>query len=636
MKKKSQPTTAHARRRSGAGDVPPKKGSNAAGMRMRLSSAGAYDPGTVDSSRDSTPTPIGRAKSGRRNQQQKKPTPAGTKPSQVMLRLQPLSAAAVDARDDVGTGRRKKKTQKKSRSRGRRSAFVDGETSISTYSSGSEDESNSIIGHSSMVDSNSIIGYNSMVESESESESEDTSREYRRARRRHRRRRNRCATPPPRPKPKPVTSPVRAAKRMIEKIDDMISPQSSEADESNPSTESLVHNRVIDFVVQNEVNQLKIQNIVHGNVERLHLHEMSYIPTPKTPMDVIVKVECSNITLQDCMVRRGKWHEKQSLPYIPGTDVVGTILALGKNALKFSSFKAGDYVYAMVPSGGNAKYASIPYQNLNRIPDGTDPVMALCIASTYTPVRQSLDLARKANTPLTGANVLVIGGNGPMGLATIDLALHENAIVHATASERHHPYLTSLGVRCLPIDPAKWRSKLKGRMDVVFDSVCIDDYASSREALNSRGTLICTGFSAVYTRGKIPFLNGYLDMRDFRARLVRFHADWVLDNTVFFDRREKYLTAPMEFAQHFRFLCHLHKQGIITPTVSGCTPLKMVPVVQRNIERGDVPYGVCVCMPWDTGVTMPPSKLVTARERVNRIKTTLKPKALHVETASTF
>ena len=187
-----------------------------------------------------------------------------------------------------------------------------------------------------------------------------------------------------------------------------------------------------------------------------------------------------------------------------------------------------------------------------------------------------------------------------MGLATIDLALHEGATVHATASERHHPYLTALGVQCLPIEPAKWLPKLRGRMDVVFDSVCIDDYHSSRLALNSTGTLICNGFSAVYTRGKIPFLNGLVDMRDFKASLVRFHADYLLDNTVFYDRRERFLAKPMEFAQHFRFLCHLHSKGIITPIVSGLTPLKGVPVVQRNIELGDVPYGVCVCMPWDT------------------------------------
>ena len=364
--------------------------------------------------------------------------------------------------------------------------------------------------------------------------------------------------------------------------------------------------------------------------------ELDYIPLPKSSNDVVLKVECSTITLQDCMVRRGKWHEKQSLPHVPGTDVVGTIIALGKGALRHSSYKAGDYVYAMVPSGGNAKYLSAPYQSLNRVPDGTDPAMALCIASTYTPVKQSLDLARKKNTPLTGANVLVIGGNGPMGLATIDLALHEGATVHATASERHHPYLTALGVRCLPIDPAKWRKKLKGRMDVVFDSVCIDDYTASHEALNSKGTLICTGFSSIYTRGKIPMCNGWVDMRDFHARLVRFRADWLLDHTVFFDRRQRYLAAPNEFAQHFRFLCHLHSKGIITPTVGGLTPLKMVPMVQRNIELGDVPYGVSICTPWDTGHRMLPTKLVTTK--INRMKSKFDSRrhAGQVESVSTF
>lgn len=334
---------------------------------------------------------------------------------------------------------------------------------------------------------------------------------------------------------------------------------------------------------------------------------MSYIPTPKTPTDVIVKVQCSTITLQDCMVRRGKWHEKESLPYIPGTDVVGTILALGSYASAHTTFKAGDYVYAMVPSGGNAKYASVPYQDLIRVPEGTDPTVALCIASTYAPVKQSFDLARIKNTPFTGANVLVIGGNGPVGLATIELALYEGACVHATASERHHPYLAALGVQCHPIEPAKWLPKLRGRMDVVFDSVCIDEYASSHEALNSTGTLVCTGFSAVYTRGKIAALNGWVDMRDFRAFLVRFRADYVLDNVVFYDRKERYLAAPNEFAQHFRFLCHLHGRGIITPVVSGRAPLRMVPSVQRNIELGDVPYGVSVCVPWDAGVDAPPA-----------------------------
>ena len=64
--------------------------------------------------------------------------------------------------------------------------------------------------------------------------------------------------------------------------------------------------------------------------------------------------------------------------------------------------------------------------------------MALCISSTYVPAKQSLELTRSAGTPLTGANVLVIGANGPTALATIDLAAMEGANVYVTADERHH------------------------------------------------------------------------------------------------------------------------------------------------------------------------------------------------------
>lgn len=274
--------------------------------------------------------------------------------------------------------------------------------------------------------------------------------------------------------------------------------------------------------------------------------ELSIIPTALTPDQVVIKVECSTITLQDCMIRRGKWYGMQPLPFIPGSDLVGTIYELGTDALRRGGLSIGDRVAAVVPSGGNAKYISLDYRQIIRVPQGTDPVTALCLSSTYVPAREALDCARKLNTPLTGANILIIGGNGPSGLAMIELAMLEGANVYTTADERHHDFLTQLGAKCFPIDPKKWLPIIQGKMDAVLDSVCLDGYESSSLALNREGTLVCTGMSAVYTQGQISVL-GLGDVRNMKAWYVTMKSRCLM-NSVHYDKVDRYETAPNEYA----------------------------------------------------------------------------------------
>ena len=326
------------------------------------------------------------------------------------------------------------------------------------------------------------------------------------------------------------------------------------------------------------------------------------------------------------MIRRGKWYEMHNLPFIPGSDLVGTIYDIGIEASKSSTFKVGDRVAALVSSGGNAKYITVEYRNIIRVPPEVESETALCLSSTYVPAREALDLGRKMNTPFTGANILVIGGNGPSGLATIELALLEGAYVFTTADERHHEHLTKMGAKCFPIDPAKWLPTLRGKMDVVLDSVCLDGYTSSSQALNSAGILVCTGMSAVYTQGAMPTLI-MKDARDVRAVYFKTRVKFLWGNAVHYDRVERYALAPNEYAvsdslrivnlshrllnirsyyfpssqkQQFRYLCHLASKGTITPLVSTRAPLNLVASLQRDIELGTTTYGICVCTPWTT------------------------------------
>jgi NADPH2:quinone reductase len=261
------------------------------------------------------------------------------------------------------------------------------------------------------------------------------------------------------------------------------------------------------------------------------------------------------------MIRRGKWYDMQSLPFIPGSDVVGTIHEIGNDAVRTGGYQIGDRVAAVVPAGGNAKYITLTYEQIIRVPDGVDPVTALSLSSTYVPAREALDLARKMNTPFTGANILVIGGNGPSGLATIELAGLEGANVFTTADERHHEYLTGLGAKCFPIDPKKWLPTLKGKMDVVIDSVCLDGFESSALALNSEGMLVCTGMSALYTQGNIPAF-GLRDVRDIKAFYVKLRAKYLM-KSIYYDKMERFNTAPNEYAVSSSFVHVLSYQLLL-------------------------------------------------------------------------
>jgi NADPH:quinone reductase-like Zn-dependent oxidoreductase len=333
----------------------------------------------------------------------------------------------------------------------------------------------------------------------------------------------------------------------------------------------------------------------------LQANPIKGIPKCSEPDDVVIKVDCSTITLQDCMIRRGKWVDMQSLPFIPGSDIVGSILELGSSPGLESRFKVGDLVAAVVTSGGNAKYAKVKARDLLLVPNGVDPTTALCIASTYVPAKQSLEAARSEGMPLTGANILVIGANGPTALATIDLATMEGANVYATADKRHHDHLLSIGVKeCYPVNPKEWLPLLEGKMDVVLDSVCLDGYESSAKALGLKGRLVCTGMSATFTQGRIEGPFGLGDLRHLTASYQKARVKYRMRNTFYYDKMDSFKNQKSIYAQYFKYLCHIQTKGQFKPTVAARASLSMVSSLQKAIERGATPYGVCVATPWLT------------------------------------
>lgn len=290
-----------------------------------------------------------------------------------------------------------------------------------------------------------------------------------------------------------------------------------------------------------------------------------------------------------------------SEPSVPGVDIVGEIHAVGDEVTNGGIFRKGDRVAALTNGGGNAKYISILASSLIQLQPTSTHQNIICLVTTYMTAYQSLKLAKKQGAPLTNASVLITGGSGPVGQALVDLATREGAKVYATAHKMHCDHLTSLGAKWFPIRPNKWLPTLQGKMDVVIDSLCIDGYESSYQALAPEGTLICTGNTSVLTKtDEDGFDTAYchiVDTSHMSTWWLNIRAKYMWDRTLFYDLRESFENDPQMFRQELQYLICMLEKNEIKPKIAGQVALNQVPKAQKLLEKG-LPNGTIVCLPW--------------------------------------
>jgi NADPH:quinone reductase-like Zn-dependent oxidoreductase len=204
------------------------------------------------------------------------------------------------------------------------------------------------------------------------------------------------------------------------------------------------------------------------------------------------------------MIRRGIcFHvlNPTDLPATPGSDVVGNIIKVGR---KVRQYQVGDRVAALVRTGGNARYISLPEENLVQVPRSCDSAEAACMVSTYMTAYQSLRMVTKDKFALNDKRILITGGIEPVGQALIQLCFRAGAEeVYATAPDHRHRYIKNvLGAKPLQVDPKHWLPTIEGSMDIVFDGTCYDSLESPSASLKKDGILVCLGMSALLTREK--------------------------------------------------------------------------------------------------------------------------------------
>ncbi len=235
-------------------------------------------------------------------------------------------------------------------------------------------------------------------------------------------------------------------------------------------------------------------------VERLtEAGEMTLIECPDPvagPGEYVIRVDCAGVNFSDTLMLRGLYQRKPPLPFTPGIEAAGTILAAGPGC----SLPVGERVCASLPSGGYGEQALVPAAAARPIPPDVSSEAALVLLGINYPTSYHALHGRAAIR--AGETVLVHAAAGGVGSAAVQIALAAGCRVVATAgSAEKLDVCRELGADLVLnyTDPGwfdRLRAEVPAGVDVVFDPVGGDAGVQSLRALAWRGRYLVVGFAA--------------------------------------------------------------------------------------------------------------------------------------------
>ncbi|HVF20135.1 MAG TPA: NADPH:quinone oxidoreductase family protein [Mycobacteriales bacterium] len=237
---------------------------------------------------------------------------------------------------------------------------------------------------------------------------------------------------------------------------------------------------------------------VHSLGDPADVLRLDDLPVPDPgPGEVRIEVEAVALNFPDVLLCQGKYQERPPLPFTPGLEVAGHVVAAGEG----STYAVGQRVLASppLPRGGLAEQVLAPAEAAFAIPDSLSATKAAAMFITYQTGWAGLH-RRAAIRP--GETLLVHAGAGGVGSAAIQLGLAAGARVIATAGGPEKVEIcrtlgAELAIDYLAedfVDVVKGATGGRGA-DVIYDSVGGDTFDRSRKCIAFEGRLVVVGFA---------------------------------------------------------------------------------------------------------------------------------------------
>lgn len=306
-------------------------------------------------------------------------------------------------------------------------------------------------------------------------------------------------------------------------------------------------------------------------------------PTPRDD-EVLVRVRAAS-------VHADVWHVITGIPYvlrwmgagirrpnpvIPGTDLAGTVEAVGSS---IRTFAVGDRVFGeshrgmQWKNGGSfAEYVAVPADVLAAIPTGVtfETAAAVPTAGYITLINLRGDATIEA-----GQHVLVNGAAGGVGSMAVQIAKARGATVTAIDRADKLDALRQLGADHVVDYQHDDITHSRCRFDLIFDVASTLRLAACRRILTDDGTFVVIGHDHYGGRGhrvlgSIPLMFGLMARSLFDRHLPKPDTSMPPKDGI------------------MRELAELLANARLTPLVHATYPLDRVHEAMRELQSGNV------------------------------------------------
>jgi NADPH:quinone reductase len=291
------------------------------------------------------------------------------------------------------------------------------------------------------------------------------------------------------------------------------------------------------------------------------------------PDQLLVRVHATALNFPDVLLCRGQYQVRPPLPFTPGVEMCGEVVASETAA---GGFAPGDRIVGTpaLPHGSLADLCLVAAAEAVPAPPGLDDTAAAAFHIAYQTAWFALH--RRARLQ-AGETLLVHAAAGGVGSAAVQLGKAAGArVVAVVGGPEKAPVAAELGAdavvdRHQPDLVAALKEVLGPHgADVVFDPVGGESYTASTRCIAFEGRIVAVGFAS----GTIPAPQlGHALVKNYSILGLHWGRYRQFD--------------PAAVAATHAALTGLAADGVVVPLVGGTLPLSDVPAGLQRLAAGD-------------------------------------------------
>ena len=290
------------------------------------------------------------------------------------------------------------------------------------------------------------------------------------------------------------------------------------------------------------------------------------------PGEVLVDVHAAALSFMDTLMVAGRYQMKPALPFVPGSDAAGVVLAVGEGVQRV---RVGDRVACSHWHGGMAERMVAPEVSVVKLPDSVGFDIGSTVRYAYGTARYALETRAQLRP---GEIVFVSGAAGGVGLAAVDVARQMGATVIAGTGSaakgeaaRRQGAAHAIDYSCEPVRDRLLELTQGRGVDVYFDNVGGSLFGTVSRAMAWGGRILPIGFAS----GEIPSLAMNLPLLKNYSVVGCYWGPWA-------EREPQQSRAADE--QLFAAVA----QGILQPQVSDVLPMSSFADGLQRLARRQV------------------------------------------------